>query len=124
MGNPQLDQFMHTLWWKAVPPIILAAIGVTLLREFLQWVERRTAKFVRDRRGPEANNGLDRVSPHRLSEGRGAEVPPTLTEAPHCPSCNSQMVKRVAKRGSNPGSVFWGCQNYPKCKGTRSFAAG
>ncbi|MBA2430690.1 MAG: topoisomerase DNA-binding C4 zinc finger domain-containing protein [Chthoniobacterales bacterium] len=39
--------------------------------------------------------------------------------APHCPSCNSQMVRRNAKRGVNAGSEFWGCRNYPRCRGTR-----
>jgi len=39
---------------------------------------------------------------------------------PHCPICNALMVKRVARRGSNAGSAFFGCSNYPKCRGTRA----
>lgn len=38
---------------------------------------------------------------------------------PTCPLCNNEMVKRVAKRGTNVGNEFWGCSNYPACKGTR-----
>lgn len=37
-----------------------------------------------------------------------------------CPSCGSNMVLRVAKRGPNAGGKFWGCEAYPKCKGIRS----
>jgi restriction system protein len=42
-------------------------------------------------------------------------------EAPLCPACNSKMVIRVARRGSNQGSKFWGCPGYPNCRGTRPF---
>lgn len=34
-----------------------------------------------------------------------------------CPICNSIMVLRTARRGKNAGGHFWGCSNYPKCKG-------
>ncbi len=36
-----------------------------------------------------------------------------------CPSCSSTMVRRVAKRGDNAGKAFWGCAEYPTCRGTR-----
>lgn len=36
-----------------------------------------------------------------------------------CPECGSEMVRRVAKRGVNAGTPFWGCSMYPKCRGTR-----
>jgi restriction system protein len=42
-----------------------------------------------------------------------------MSEVPQCPQCSSAMVLRTAKRGSNSGQRFWGCQRYPKCKGTR-----
>jgi len=29
------------------------------------------------------------------------------------------MVRRTAKRGANSGNEFWGCSQYPGCKGTR-----
>ena len=39
--------------------------------------------------------------------------------APRCPTCDGPMIKRVARRGSKAGSEFWGCANFPKCRGTR-----
>jgi len=39
---------------------------------------------------------------------------------PKCPACGKDMIERTAKRGSNTGSIFWGCSEYPKCKGTRA----
>jgi len=41
------------------------------------------------------------------------------TSVPACPVCQSAMVKRTAKRGANSGNAFWGCSQYPGCKGTR-----
>jgi len=34
-----------------------------------------------------------------------------------CPECQSDMVKRTVKKGKNIGREFWGCSQYPKCKG-------
>lgn len=33
-----------------------------------------------------------------------------------CPECGEPMVSRVNK---GTGQRFWGCSNYPACKGTR-----
>ena len=40
-------------------------------------------------------------------------------ERPNCPVCGKRMVRRVAKRGASAGAAFWGCVDYPGCKGTR-----
>jgi very-short-patch-repair endonuclease len=37
---------------------------------------------------------------------------------PICPKCGEAMVERVASRGANKGGKFWGCPNYPDCRGT------
>ena len=34
-----------------------------------------------------------------------------------CPKCGSVMVIRESKRGDNTGKQFWGCTNYPRCRG-------
>ncbi len=36
---------------------------------------------------------------------------------PACPKCGSSMVVRTAKKGANSGKSFWGCPQYPACKG-------
>lgn len=36
---------------------------------------------------------------------------------PACPVCSHAMQKRTAKRGANVGGEFWGCSQYPKCRG-------
>jgi restriction system protein len=41
---------------------------------------------------------------------------------PACPVCSLPMKRRVARKGRNAGSEFWGCADYPGCKGTRPIA--
>jgi restriction system protein len=38
---------------------------------------------------------------------------------PTCPTCSTPMVLREARRGPHAGEKFWGCANYPKCRGTQ-----
>ncbi|MDM8568136.1 NERD domain-containing protein [Thiotrichales bacterium HSG1] len=34
-----------------------------------------------------------------------------------CPKCGNKMVMREVKKGQNIGKKFWGCSNFPKCRG-------
>ena len=49
-----------------------------------------------------------------------APLPPVSSAIPACPACGAAMKKRVAKRGTNSGGEFWGCVQYPACRGTRN----
>lgn len=44
-------------------------------------------------------------------------------DAPMCPNCGLSMVMRTARRGSKAGSAFWGCSNFPICRGTINIGA-
>jgi len=50
--------------------------------------------------------------------GFPAAAPPVAAAAgsPLCPCCRVAMERRIARRGSNAGRPFWGCQNYPRCR--------
>lgn len=45
-------------------------------------------------------------------------APPTALSTPGCPKCGSPMVRRTAKQGASAGRAFFGCNTYPKCRGT------
>ena len=58
-------------------------------------------------------------------EAPASAAPPVReTETPRCPTCQSVMVLRTAKKGPNTGSQFWGYSRYPQCKGTRVSSCG
>ena len=38
-----------------------------------------------------------------------------------CPRCGGTLVIRTTRRGTNIGTQFFGCSNFPKCKYTQSY---
>jgi hypothetical protein len=43
-------------------------------------------------------------------------------EVPLCPKCRQPMVLRTVKQpGPHYGNQFWGCPDYPRCRGVREF---
>jgi predicted RNA-binding Zn-ribbon protein involved in translation (DUF1610 family) len=62
------------------------------------------------------------AAPVPIAAPRVAPVAPSATTtAPACPKCGSEMVLRTAKSGTNAGEQFWGCPDYPKCRGVLKF---
>ena len=65
-----------------------------------------------------------KAAPSSVARSAPVTVAPTAASvtpvvAPLCPVCQSSMVRRTAKKGANAGSQFWGCPQYPACRGTR-----
>lgn len=50
----------------------------------------------------------------------GKESVPRDAAVPKCPKCGADMMKRIAKQGSNAGQPFWGCSAFPACRGIRA----
>lgn len=42
---------------------------------------------------------------------------PSEHDAPRCPHCDGPMTLRTARKGASAGSSFWGCRNFPSCRG-------
>lgn len=99
---------MHVLMGKLLLTVFLAGIGGLLLRELIQWIERRATRAMRARRQARANES-QRVASNKAG----------LADVPRCPSCRGAMILRRARRGSRAGKEFWGCLDFPKCRGTR-----
>ncbi|MBP1583375.1 MAG: four helix bundle suffix domain-containing protein [Victivallales bacterium] len=54
----------------------------------------------------------------RMSKARLETRDAQSTGAPKCPICGKPMHKVIARKGINAGNPFWGCSDYPNCKGT------
>ncbi len=82
----------------------------------------RSAEFLLNQNNP---NPVDYVAKYRemLKEQRNAsesqDVDMVPGEFPKCPKCGAQMVLRTATKGNNIGSQFYGCSQFPKCRGIR-----
>ena len=107
----QNDQFTQALFGKVESVLIVCAILIVVVGIPLYWLRLK------------AERGLIRViraSRNRIQTQKSAANPDSSEIVPHCPVCNALMAKRLARRGSRSGSTFWGCSNYPKCRGTRA----
>lgn len=58
--------------------------------------------------------------PARAAAAPAMQPGAPLLQAAICPLCSKEMVRRTAKRGASAGREFWGCSDYPSCRGTRS----
>jgi restriction system protein len=68
----------------------------------------------------QASSATASRAPQRPSESASKALRKSPTAVtPACPVCQKDMVRRTAKRGANVGGEFWGCVDYPGCRGTR-----
>ncbi|MEH6450485.1 MAG: NERD domain-containing protein [Oleispira sp.] len=65
-----------------------------------------------------------RLSPsikvHRAHVEHVKEIKQKKISEQSCPKCGSNMVIRTARKGVNAGNKFWGCTQFPQCKGVTS----
>lgn len=63
----------------------------------------------------------EQLATERLRQ-RSRRDPPDPSDqsdpVPRCPQCGKPMALRTAKTGQRAGQQFWGCTDYPACKGT------
>ena len=96
------------------PAIVANALLVMCLREnrMLQSQIQSQLECFRHTGGFSENMTTERL------EARKAQA--SEEGAPICPVCGKPMLKRMQKRGQMQGRKFWGCSDYPNCKGTRN----
>jgi hypothetical protein len=101
------QQLTHGILTVVMPLALLAMVVGVLMREGLEAFGKWLGGAIRGRR----EKGRAAV----YSQMTNDEV----LDAPHCPKCNGLMVLRKAGRGAHVGESFWGCNSFPKCRGTR-----
>jgi len=118
---------------------VFAAAGLPLQRVPVRgsYNIRELAATLRQRAGVNGAQVILQTGTETLSQmetvgpaGDVAEKPssatlrPSLSEdvPPPCPRCGRPMVLRVVKKeGPRKGSRFWGCRDFPHCRGIREY---
>jgi len=54
---------------------------------------------------------------NELATVEQVDAPIVFNNIPACPRCHSEMIKRAAKKGTREGQAFYGCSQFPKCRG-------
>lgn len=93
MGKTLGDTMVHSMW-SAIAGILQYLVPLAFL----------------------IGAGVSAVRSRGRKESSTAQSADTLL----CPKCGSTMVRRTAKQGSNAGNSFWGCSQYPACRGIRN----
>ena len=75
-------------------------------------VERQNRDFIE--KGGFSENLYAARTEARKEAKTGTEHKPS---SPPCPLCGRPMRQREARRGPHAGRPFWGCPDYPACKG-------
>lgn len=78
-------------------------------------LEHRHENF-KDHGGFTENMTADRLQARRAQA--------SMEGAPTCPECGKPMLKRMTKKGEGQGRVFWGCSDFPRCRGLRPLEPG
>lgn len=73
------------------------------------------------------HNGQSLLGEASTSQATLHQAEPTVSHpegVPTCPNCLQPMVLRTIKKaGPQHGQQFWGCQDYPRCRGMRPYQA-
>jgi restriction system protein len=105
-------------------------VGVTVVRELNGVMAAMDAhggyvvtggQFTRDAREFARGTHIELMDGEALEKLIGcvrSSVPSTgHGTIPSCPKCGAAMIEREAKKGEFIGQHFWGCRQYPRCKG-------
>lgn len=118
----QRDSFVERVFEAANLPLlrqpVRSAYNVRMLITSLQELTSRDFEA-----GSEPASSTPTTS-FQSADSKSDEETPTLSlstgEVPLCPKCQQPMVLRTVKKsGPHYGNQFWGCPDYPRCRGVR-----
>lgn len=66
---------------------------------------------------------VDLISSAKRKPSRSLHEIAPQQEKTICRKCGANLVVRVARKGKNTGSKFWGCSNFPSCTFTQDYIA-
>jgi len=93
--------------------------NVVYLRQLRSYVRSKRERILSAREVKSVSRKLRNLQAGVTPEKRAPHLSVVTTE-PECPQCSAKMVRRTATRGKYAGKKFWGCKNYPSCRGIRN----
>jgi restriction system protein len=110
---------LYARWLEADDPANRANAIICLIHQANFLLDRQIAAL--EAAFVEGGGYSEQLATERLRQrqkDRLDQPNPTDPASQSCPQCGGIMALRTAKAGKSPGSQFWGCTNYPECKGT------
>lgn len=107
---------LYAPWLKCDDPVKVANTVICLIHQANYLLDAKAAEM--EREVIENGGYREQLTAARL-ERRDAEE---VQNSPACPDCGGVMRVRSARTGSHAGKKFWGCANYPDCRGIRELS--
>ncbi|MBU0676962.1 MAG: four helix bundle suffix domain-containing protein [Verrucomicrobia bacterium] len=103
---------LYAPWLENDDPAIRAKAVICLIHQANYLLDRQIA--VLEQQFVEGGGYSENLAVQRLQHRKAQK---DAGPAPGCPDCGSTMVLRTARKGEKAGRRFWGCPEYPECKG-------
>jgi restriction system protein len=124
-GKKIIVQCKHWKTYKVGVNIVREQFGIMTAEGFDEAIIVTSGNYTHEANEFAKNKNITLITGERLKEiiRKGEELPLesetkiVSSAPPNCPRCSSVMVERTAKKGKWAGKQFWGCPNFPKCKG-------
>jgi restriction system protein len=101
---------------NAVGGFVVASGAFTV--EARKFAEGRSIKLVDTAEILQMVTETKRDAPSKLPQAIEPMPAGAAATSPPCPKCGLAMVQRSSKKAGTAPSGFWGCQSFPRCRGT------
>lgn len=120
-ARQERDRFVEKVFAAAGLPLYRQAVHSTYpVRELAAALKQAaTAQETEPARPKQAAAQASPAAPSSDKFESSVPVPAFASSgAPRCPQCGEEMTLRTVKKdGPNKGNKFWGCKDYPRCRG-------
>ncbi|MCF8143014.1 MAG: four helix bundle suffix domain-containing protein [Deltaproteobacteria bacterium] len=114
---------LYAPWLEHENPAVRANALICLINQANYLLDQQIAAL--ERQFVEGGGYSEQLAAARLAERSRKKKPDQSVQSdptdqiPDCPQCGKPMVLRTAKTGKNLGKQFWGCSDYPDCRGVQ-----
>ncbi|MFO7726664.1 MAG: four helix bundle suffix domain-containing protein [Oceanipulchritudo sp.] len=111
---------LYAPWLEHKDPAVRANTLICLINQANYLLDQQISAL--EREFVEGGGYSEQLAAARLAERSrkkisGGDSTEPADQIPECPQCGKPMVLRTARTGKKVGKQFWGCSDYPDCKG-------
>lgn len=130
-GETLLVQCKHYRMKKVGVKIVRELYGVVASENATGGIVISSGTFTQETIDFSRGKPLELVDGKRLLRliGEVQKTPKQVQQRVHdlhnnlCPLCGNTMILRTAKKGPTAGQKFWGCSEFPTCRGTKPYSS-